>query len=480
MRRTVPSHLALTAAALLAGLGTIKLYVPAFSLWVLIGAALLVATWPKRKDIGKALANLNYRIYLPWIVFVVAIAAAAIFNDLPVGDRLFSLGTILKFIVIAAAMALLICMRLTRQHLEDVLTGVMILAALGFAVAILNDDWLMRYGDGRLAWTLAWAGVFWKVGIFALPFFVWRAMVSPSWPELPRLSLALLIVALDGSRTGFLAAITVVVVATFIAMIFVRSFSWARGLGLCALSAIVCYLWLQPTIAFLIAQGGAGRWISAFAMVSLATSVVLSRTEFGAYGSRGIRHYKSLMLALGLGLLIATLLAAVSFVGANVLLEGEPGKSIAYSANDTTEGLTVVAVDRLTRQDETRLQMLSKGWEGAVAHFPIGGGLGTTKSNDNGTQVHIHMTYLQLLSDVGVVGLLSYLAIFGSILLWFLRLDRLSRLYAVPVMAIPGIYLLQGMFTPLSNEMTEWFPVILAASVMYGLAHGLTKADGVT
>jgi len=377
----------------------------------------------------------NFRMFCPWFVFIFSILLSALCNSDTV-DFVFSAVTIVKFIAIAAIFALLIPMALSIKNLESFFTLSMMIGAAGFAIAMLNGDWLMRYGDGRLAWIWAWGGVFWKIGAYALPFYVYRVLKNPSWFDLPALTLAVTIIALDGSRTGLLVVVAIIL-ATAICIKFFKPNANLKSFIICMASTIMAYAFIQPAISLAIALGGFWTMVGSFGLCLFLAA---------AYFQLRNRHHTSIKF------MVAGLLVLIGVCCAQM-----------YE--------NPVAYQRLGGGDPTRINMMLHGIQSAIANFPLGGGLGSTTADDHGAQVHIHMTYLQLLSDVGLIGLLSYACIFLLGLMWFFRLEKEIRTSALPIVAIVCIYLTQGLFAPLSNEITEWFPVVLALSVLYNLAH---------
>ena len=122
--------------------------------------------------------------------------------------------------------------------------------------------------------------------------------------------------------------------------------------------------------------------------------------------------------------------------------------------------------------------MLRAGWEQAVENFPLGCGFGCTGIRVDGVYTVIHMTYLQILGEGGVISLIGYL--------WFilfpiwqgvkyitekreLLLERVDTMLA-PI-SVLILYLFIGFFHPLSNELTEWAVVITAVSIIQNVAY---------
>jgi len=428
-------NFSVATAVILSGIGTIKFSLPAFSIWFVIAGLLSIATVVRSQEFFMRIQYVDFRIFFPWLAFVFSIILSGLYN-LDAVDLAFSAATIAKFIAITTIFALLISMQISIKNLESFFTLSMLVGAGGFAVAMLNDDWVMRYGDGRLAWIWAWGGVFWKMGAYALPFFVCRVLQKPSWFEMPALTLATTIIALDGSRTGLLVVVAIIV-TTAICIKFFKPNANFKSFIICMASIIMAYAFIQPAISHAIASGGFWTMVG-----SSGLCLFLAAAYFQLWN----RHHTSAKF------MVAGLLALISVF------------CIHMYENP-------VAYQRLGGGDPTRMNMILHGIQSAIANFPLGGGLGSTTADDHGVQVHIHMTYLQLLSDVGLIGLLSYACIFLLGFVWFFRLEKEIRTSALSIVAIVCIYLTQGLFAPLSNEITEWFPVVLALSVLYNIAN---------
>jgi len=394
--------------------------------------------------------HIDFRVFLPWFAFLFSIILSALCNP-ETTDLVLSVATTAKFIVIATIFALLITMQFSIKDLESFFTLSMMVGLGGFAIAMLHADWILRYGDGRLAWVWAWGGVFWKMGAYALPFYIYRAMQKPSWFDLPTLTLAASIVALDGSRTGLLVIIATMMAAAICIKLFKLNANCMRFVFICVASTNLAYMFIQPAIARAIVWGGFWTIIGCSGLFCLLAA---------AYFQLRSRCHMAIKL-MGVALMM---LAGVFYVKTD-------DQSTKIHTVDSTHAVHIIALDRLTSGDSTRMGMLAHGIRSAISNFPLGGGLGSTTADDHGTQVHIHMTYLQLLSDLGLIGILAYLAIFLLSVLWFFRIEKETRASVLPALAIVFVYLAQGCFAPLSNEITEWFPVVLAFSVLYHLAH---------
>lgn len=119
-----------------------------------------------------------------------------------------------------------------------------------------------------------------------------------------------------------------------------------------------------------------------------------------------------------------------------------------------------------------RLKMLETAWKQVIEKFPWGGGFNSTRVLEEGEYSTIHMTYLQLLCDGGVVTLIGYLLFilypFFILLKFFTeKIEYFFKRFEVMLSSVSviGLTLLIGLFHPVSNELNEWGVVFLAISV---------------
>ena len=138
-------------------------------------------------------------------------------------------------------------------------------------------------------------------------------------------------------------------------------------------------------------------------------------------------------------------------------------------------GGSVVQVGRDMGTDSIRTAMLIEGIRGVQEHFLLGSGFGTTVAQTERmpTPMVVHMTYLQVLADTGLVGFLGYLGIFVVPLWCFFSALRKSdarwELFDQNVLplGVIGIYLFSGLFHPVSNEISEWAIVLPALAMLF-------------
>ena len=121
--------------------------------------------------------------------------------------------------------------------------------------------------------------------------------------------------------------------------------------------------------------------------------------------------------------------------------------------------------------------MIQQGIESSINNFPIGSGLGTTTATEaDGSQAVIHMTYLQILADIGFLSFLGYFLILITPIVNALRFifSNKNKIYqrfqnTILPLSIFGLFTFTGLLHPLSNELTEWGIIIIAASLLMNL-----------
>lgn len=441
----------LSFAAVMASMGTLKLYLPPQTSWALIGLPIVGAAMLEIRRQGWLQPMFNWKHAIPLVALLATIVLAVVTNELTHEDLIFSAATFLKLVLIWVLLVMLIQTRVTVRTMEVALVSAMLIGALGFGLAAIFNAGLMISDDNRLGWSFAWFGIFWKMGMYAFPFLMWRSLRNPSWTDLPALLLATLVVSLDASRTGLLA-----VVLTFAAMVVIGIFMFPVrnaliGAAVTAVALVMSYMLVQPAMVDLVRQGEFARGYVGWALLIFIVVVFVAEIYRPLKAVRyennlKLRHNKRVVAVILLFFALASSLVAAYLI--------ESGSSSA--------------VDRFAVTDTARLEMLNAGLKAAVENFPFGGGLGTTTAFG----MHVHFTYIQLIGDIGVLGLISYLGIFGVFGLWYIQSPLQARAELVPGLAVVGVFLLQGAFAPLTNELSEWLPVILVAAAFYFAANG--------
>lgn len=176
----------------------------------------------------------------------------------------------------------------------------------------------------------------------------------------------------------------------------------------------------------------------------------------------GLR-FKSALFAIGV-LAIAVILRALVLFLVN-LDYYVPGVNVSSDRE----------VEHRTAGDSVRLQMLKDGLDGVVANFPLGGGFGSTATVVDGVDepIVVHMAYIQVFSDLGLLGILAY---FGMLLypvylaMKFIVKKSVEEFERILLpLSIVVIYFLSGFLHPISNEISEWFLILVSIAIIINL-----------
>lgn len=189
-------------------------------------------------------------------------------------------------------------------------------------------------------------------------------------------------------------------------------------------------------------------------------------------GGRVVRMTTVAALALGLGLLLARHSGAAFETDA----EQEGGAAIRVSRllQSTQNG----GIEGLGGADAIRFQMLQDAAAAIQAHPLLGTGIETTVTETIVGPMGVHMTYLQVWADLGVVGLVAYTWLVwgwaGWVPRFFRGVRRLSDPFqkAVYYNALYGLlwFALSGLLHPLSTEWSEWVVFIISYALVWEIA----------
>jgi hypothetical protein len=127
--------------------------------------------------------------------------------------------------------------------------------------------------------------------------------------------------------------------------------------------------------------------------------------------------------------------------------------------------------------DPVRARMLETGMDALRNASLIGGGAGTTQADTDLGLMVVHMTYLQIIGDLGIIGLLAYVWLVLGWIPWLPRAGRNISLLPSPsdralyynAIFLLGIFALSGLFHPLSTEWTEWIMFIVPSALFWEL-----------
>ncbi|WP_431223020.1 hypothetical protein ACQ86O_23070 [Serratia sp. L9] len=371
---------------------------------------------------------------LGWLLFMAGIAIAALMNE---GTGLYTVAKYLALLFVLVC--LVVISPLSPALLEKSLSVALVVSLIPLILLALfrQLDAMVILGDGRMGWLASWPGVIWKIGAFVWPFAIWRCLRAPSFRNVLLAFCAVLTMALDGSRTSMLWLVlvwlTLAIIAavtranpkpvrTHISLLFVTLFSFAA---------------IQPVLL---------SWVSGH-----YDPLVVEFNEWRA------KHNQES------GNEVGTEESGNALIG-NFM--SNLGEAFATPKDSTA--------DRLLKGDNsTRLEMLQIGWKQTVDKFPWGAGFGSTRVMDFGASSVIHMTYLQLLADDGVLAFVGYLLFLLFPAYCGLKFVTEKRelfverfeLLLCPLSAL-ALFLFMGCFHPLSNELTEWGIVLTAIAIL--------------
>ncbi|MGP2760563.1 hypothetical protein ACTVPB_01840 [Serratia marcescens] len=413
-------------------LGTIKIYIGGNFNWLIqlmllsaaVASSLMASPLSPAQTVRARLSNLrNYKpMMIGWVLFMAGIAIAAVMNH---GTGLYTLAKYIAFMF--ALLCLLLISPLSSALLEKALSITLVISLVPLILLALfrQLDTLVILGDGRMGWLASWPGVIWKIGAFVWPFAVWRCLKKANFINVLLAFGAVLVMALDGSRTSML----------WLALV------W----GALAMIAFFARVQTQPV------RGHFSLIVVTLLSFSLIQPVLLGWVS-GDYDK----------------LLVQLMEKQTSDHPDTANL------SISHTLEETLAAPKETTADRLVKGDNSiRLQMLHTGWQQTVDKFPWGGGFGSTRVDDFGTDSVIHMTYLQLLADEGVLSFIGYLLFILTPLYYGLKfvfekrelfVERFESMLSP--LSVLALFLFMGCFHPLSNELTEWAIVLTAISIV--------------
>jgi len=141
--------------------------------------------------------------------------------------------------------------------------------------------------------------------------------------------------------------------------------------------------------------------------------------------------------------------------------------SVVYTLKGQSQGFESV--------DMARIKMLETGINALKEHPFVGTGVGTTKANMIPEPMVVHMTYLQVWADIGVLGFASYIFLVWGWVIWLpdiIRRIRRSVDLSEKAIYYNSIFMLfvfglSGFFHPLSTEWSEWIMFLFAYSSLF-------------
>lgn len=268
---------------------------------------------------------------------------------------------------------------------------------------------LVIYCDGRVGWFANWPGKLWYVSALIYPCLLYRVITDTKLKYWFYFGCSILIIVLDGSRTGLLWLFCSSILL-FIYVYMLRG--WEIVLKLLLAFIIASFIFIFTTQEFI-------PWI--------------------------INNH------------LSDVVVTDSIACQNIFTD-----------------IKAVSPRVIHGDVNTRLSMIKNALNTVIDYFPIGSGFGSTKSMDiDGTMVVVHMAYLQVIADLGVIGISGLLIIIYYPLykaVQYLRHAREFGLFINKLILPISIILLQAMiflFHPISNELTEWGIPIIAMVIIF-------------
>lgn len=345
-----------------------------------------------------------------WLCFCLGILLAGAVNG---GAGVY---TVPKYLVLMAVLWLLVAFVPTTVEVVRGLYLFALVGLLGLAIIWFGGfrEWLV-FPPKRFGWEFLPPGVIWKAGVFLLPPLCWLLVNqrSPAMFHWVMFFVACVLVGLDGSRTATLLA---------------------------AMTWLVCITlrWLR--------YGPSRAYFKRVVVVALWMAVLIGGLNPSPWNPV-IHIYSTLGELIPVHMLVS----------------------------ERDSGGSIVQVGRDMGSDSIRTAMLIEGVRGVQEHFLLGSGFGATVAQTEGMSAPmvVHMTYLQVLADTGLIGFLGYLGIFVVPLWYFFSALRKSDArwclfdQNVLPLGIIGVYLFSGLFHPVSNEISEWAVVLPALAMLF-------------
>jgi hypothetical protein len=232
-----------------------------------------------------------------------------------------------------------------------------------------------------------------------------------------------------------------------------------RGFALCAASTLLIY-----------ADG------SRTAMLLLMTAVPFL---FG-FGSWELRRRARTVRVIGVAAALCACAFGILDLRRRALASDRGLRDAILRVQPLLEQLADSHGDGLAHLDMSRSEMLDTALA-RLGENPIwGGGIGRTRVQSTSGSLVVHMTYLQVWSDLGILGLLGYV---GFTFFWLpgvrrarSRIRLLARvedraLYSNAIFVLM-VFCAAAFFHPLSTEFPEWLPFLMAAALFTHLTSG--------
>lgn len=375
------------------------------------------------------------RFVVPVLVFCTAIMVTATQS----GQALYDLSQALK---IAFIFAFSVPVLSTSRYSEAALAGIKIAVATNFILLVLGllglTEAARQMAAMRWGTILNMPGSLSRLGILMLAYASYSLFQGSrlDWKKLILLASSIFVVTMDGSRTAIL------------------------GLGLGTAFVLMILVWEH-------------RSRVAWRVLSLAIPLILISVLISPSQARVRELARATVLAVD----------SAGTVVSEVPSAGEaPNSTDVVDANDLPVvepgSVEIELAEPMQRIDNTRLAMVRTAWSAIKEHPIMGTGMGTTVQMTPIGPMVVHMAYLQVWADVGLLGFIGYCwIVFG----WLTLLPRVFRSisdmeYAeVKARAVGAVFMLLyhawvGLFHPVSSEWSEWVTYIIPLGVLLSIA----------
>jgi len=131
-------------------------------------------------------------------------------------------------------------------------------------------------------------------------------------------------------------------------------------------------------------------------------------------------------------------------------------------------------LDGFSGADATRVAMVVDSLDAIAEHPILGSGIGTTTSGTDVGPMPVHMTYLQVWADLGLLGLVSILVLMLAPIMLARRVLKRVRKLPAPVERalqynaafLVALYAFSALMHPLSTEWSEWLLYLVPLGIL--------------
>lgn len=187
----------------------------------------------------------------------------------------------------------------------------------------------------------------------------------------------------------------------------------------------------------------------------------------------GMETRRLWMAVIACQVVVVALVASSTMLGSTQL----PQEGPLARLSGTVGSVATLGMDGLGEADTSRAAMLQDAIRAIQEHPVWGTGIVSTKTETPTGPMVVHITYLQVWADLGLIGLVAYLWLVWGWLPWLpLSLRRIRALSDDSERALyyNAIFLLfvfglAGFFHPLSTEWAQWIPFLVPYALIWQL-----------